>query len=188
MKPRIEDIASFNAVRESGLSKLMSSIPRITVGMGTCGRGNGAEEVFHALHEGIEKSGLDVELASVGCFGACFQEPLVGLRIPRAPLVILHHVRPNDAGQILEAISTKVMPLISFSASSTTGITSRHRSSSGRDSRKYRCGMQFHSSRAKRRLCCAMRALSILRTLKSTSRSGDMNRSTRCSSTDVPRQ
>ena len=110
MKPRIEDIASFNAVRESGLSKLMSSIPRITVGMGTCGRGNGAEEVFHALHEGIEKSGLDVELASVGCFGACFQEPLVGLRIPRAPLVILHHVRPNDAGQILEAISTKVMP------------------------------------------------------------------------------
>ena len=110
MKPRIEDITSFNAVRESGLSKLMSSIPRITVGMGTCGRGNGAEEVFHALHEGIEKSGQEVGLAGVGCFGACFQEPLVGVRIPGVPLVILHRVRPNDAVRILEAISTRVMP------------------------------------------------------------------------------
>lgn len=110
MKPRIEDIAGFNAVRESGLSKLMASIPRITVGMGTCGRGNGAEEVFHSLKEGIEKSGHEVELAGVGCFGACFEEPLVGVRIPGAPLVILHHVRLNDAGRILEAISTRVMP------------------------------------------------------------------------------
>jgi NADH-quinone oxidoreductase subunit F len=110
MKSRIEDIARFSAVRESGLAKLMSSIPRITVGMGTCGRGNGAEEVFHALHEAIDRSGQEVELAGVGCFGACFQEPLVGVRNPGAPLVILRHVRPNDAGRILEALSTKVMP------------------------------------------------------------------------------
>ena len=110
MKPRIEDIGSFNVVRESGLAKLMSYVPRITAGMGTCGRGNGAEEVFHALHEAIERSGQDVQLAGVGCFGACFQEPLVGVRIPGAALVILHHIRPNDAGRILEAVSTKVMP------------------------------------------------------------------------------
>ena len=110
MKPRIDDIASFNAVRESGMAKLMSSVPRITVGMGTCGRGNGAEEVFHALNEAIERSGQDVQLAGVGCFGACFQEPLVSVRIPGGPLVILNRVRPNDAGRILEAISTKVMP------------------------------------------------------------------------------
>ncbi len=110
MKPRIDDIASFNAIRESGMAKLMSSIPRITVGMGTCGRGNGAEEVFHALNEAIEQSGQDVQLAGVGCFGACFQEPLVSVRIPGGPLVILNRVRPNDAGRILEAISTKVMP------------------------------------------------------------------------------
>jgi NADH-quinone oxidoreductase subunit F len=110
MKPRIEDIASFQAARESGLAKLVSSTARVTVGMGTCGRGNGAEEVFHALHEAIEKSGQDVQLTSVGCFGACFHEPLVGIRIPGAPLVMLHRVRPNDATRILEGISTKVMP------------------------------------------------------------------------------
>ena len=109
MKPRIEDIGSFNAVRESGLAKLMSSNPRVTVGMGTCGRGNGAEEVFHALSEAIDRSGQDVQLSGVGCFGACFEEPLVGIRIPGAPLLILRRVRPNDAGRILEAISSKMM-------------------------------------------------------------------------------
>src|SRR3569833_273663 len=110
MKARIEDLGSFKSVRESGLRKLLGTIPRITVGMGTCGRGNGAEEVFHALHEATEQSGHEVQLAGVGCFGACFQEPLVGIRVPGGPLVILHHVRPNDAGRVLEAISTKVMP------------------------------------------------------------------------------
>jgi hypothetical protein len=67
--PRIQDIGVFNAVRESGLAKLMPAIPRLTVGMGTCGQGNGAEEVYHALHEAIQSSGIDAMLTGVGCFG-----------------------------------------------------------------------------------------------------------------------
>jgi len=108
--PRILDIGGFNAVRESGLAKLMPSIPRITVGMGTCGRGNGAEEVFHALQQAIESRGLEVLLTGVGCFGSCFQEPLVSVHLPGAPLVMLRCVRTNDAARILESLSTKVMP------------------------------------------------------------------------------
>ena len=80
--PRIQDIGAFNAVRESGLAKLLPATPRIAVGMGTCGRGNGAEEVFHALNEAIQSSGQDVSLVGVGCFGSCFQEPLVNVRLP----------------------------------------------------------------------------------------------------------
>jgi len=108
--PRILDIGAFNSVRESGLAKLMPAIPRLTVGMGTCGRGNGAEEVFHALNEDIHRSGVDVLLAGVGCFGSCFQEPLVTVRLPGNPLVVLHRVQANDAARILEAVSTRVMP------------------------------------------------------------------------------
>ena len=108
--PRILDIGVFNAVRESGLAKLMPAIPRLTVGMGTCGQGNGAEEVFHALNEAIQSSGIDVMLTGVGCFGSCFQEPLIGLRLPRNPLVILSGVEASDARRILEAVSTGVMP------------------------------------------------------------------------------
>jgi len=108
--PRIQDIGAFNAVRESGLAKLMPAIPRLTVGMGTCGRGNGAEEVYHALNEAIGRSGQDVLLTGVGCFGSCFQEPLVGVRLPGNPLVILHHVHANDAARILEGISSQKLP------------------------------------------------------------------------------
>jgi NADH-quinone oxidoreductase subunit F len=108
--PRIQDIGAFNAAREAGLAKLMPSTPRLTVGMGTCGRGNGAEEVFHALKEAIHRSGVDVMLAGVGCFGSCFQEPLVSVRLPGNPLVVLHRVQANDAARILEGVSTGIMP------------------------------------------------------------------------------
>ena len=109
--PRILDIGAFNAVREAGLAKLMPEVPRITVGMGTCGRGNGAEGVFHAFAELIERSGDEVVLAGVGCFGSCFQEPLVTVRMPGGPLIVLHRVQANDAGRILHDVRTrKVTP------------------------------------------------------------------------------
>ncbi len=108
--PRILDIGGFNAVRESGLARLLPNVPRIAVGMGTCGRGNGAEEVYHALKEAIERNGQEVLLAGVGCFGSCFQEPLVSVRFPGMPLLLLRRVHANDATRILECLSTKSMP------------------------------------------------------------------------------
>ena len=77
---RIEDIGQFNAVREAGLAKLLPAMPRIAVGMGTCGRGNGAEGVHHALSEAIYRDGMDIRLAATGCFGACSEETLVAWR------------------------------------------------------------------------------------------------------------
>jgi NADH-quinone oxidoreductase subunit F len=111
MMPRILDIGAFNAVREAGLAKLMPGVPRITVGMGTCGRGNGAEGVFHAFAELIERAGDEIVLAGVGCFGACFQEPLVTVRLPGQPMVVLHRAQANDAGRILhDAATGKITP------------------------------------------------------------------------------
>ncbi|HET9697080.1 MAG TPA: NADH-ubiquinone oxidoreductase-F iron-sulfur binding region domain-containing protein, partial [Terriglobales bacterium] len=102
---RIEDIGAFNEVRERGLARLVPPITRISVGMGTCGRGNGAEGVYHAFAEGIERSGAEIILAGVGCFGPCFQEPLVNVRLPGAPMLVLHKVQPNDVNRILHDIS-----------------------------------------------------------------------------------
>jgi len=96
---RIQDFSTFNAVREAGLAKLLPSRPRVGVGMGTCGSGNGAEGVYHAFAEAIERDGRDVKLASVGCFGFCAQEPLVNVHLPGEPLVILQRV---EAGDVLE--------------------------------------------------------------------------------------
>ena len=102
---RIQDFGSFNAVREAGMAKLLPSRPRIGVGMGTCGKGNGAEGVYHAFAEAIGQQGRDVRLASVGCFGFCAQEPLVNVRIPGRPLVILRRVQASDVPRILDDLA-----------------------------------------------------------------------------------
>src|SRR5579863_9491536 len=102
---RILDIGAFNAAREAGLAKLVPPVPRVAIGMGTCGRGNGAEGLYQAFAQAIERSGENIVLAPVGCFGACSQEPLVNVRLPGAPLVMLKRVQANDAGRLLHDIS-----------------------------------------------------------------------------------
>jgi NADH-quinone oxidoreductase subunit F len=107
--PRIQDIGAFNAVREAGLSKLVPAVARVAIGMGTCGRGNGAEGLYQAMTRAIEDSGHDLIMAPVGCFGACFQEPLVNIRLPGKPLVILKHVQANDAVRLLHDITLGIL-------------------------------------------------------------------------------
>jgi NADH-quinone oxidoreductase subunit F len=107
---RIQDIAAFNEVRERGLAKLLPSKPRIGVGMGTCGSGNGAEAVFHAFSSEIESRGLAVQLAPVGCFGFCAEEPLVNVWVPGRPLLILHRVQPNHVDGILGGLGQGKVP------------------------------------------------------------------------------
>ena len=101
---KIQDIAAFAAVREAGLAKLLPSKPRIAVGMGTCGSGNGAEAVYHAFASEIDSRGLAVQLAPVGCFGFCAEEPLVNVWIPGRPLLMLHRVQPNHVDGILNGL------------------------------------------------------------------------------------
>ncbi|HKV79080.1 MAG TPA: NADH-ubiquinone oxidoreductase-F iron-sulfur binding region domain-containing protein, partial [Candidatus Sulfotelmatobacter sp.] len=103
--PRILDFGAFNAVREAGMAKLVPAVPRVAIGMGTCGRGNGSEGLYHAFAQAIEGSGDDLVLAPVGCFGACFQEPLVSVRLPGNPLVMLRKVQANDAVRLLHDIT-----------------------------------------------------------------------------------
>ena len=102
---RIQDIGTFNAVKEAGLAKLLPYKPRIGVGMGTCGTGNGAEGVYHAFADEIDQRGLDVQLARLGCFGFCAEEPLVNIWLPGKPLVILRRVQPDNVPGILDDLN-----------------------------------------------------------------------------------
>jgi NADH-quinone oxidoreductase subunit F len=106
----IKDFAAFSAVREAGLAKLLPGRPRIAVGMGTCGSGNGAEAVFHAFSSEIDARGLAVQLVPVGCFGFCAEEPLVNVWVPGQPLLILHRVQPNHVDDILNCVSHGTLP------------------------------------------------------------------------------
>jgi NADH-quinone oxidoreductase subunit F len=106
----IQDFAAFSAVREAGLAKLLPSKPRIAVGMGTCGSGNGAEAVYSAFSSEIDARGLDVQLAPVGCFGFCAEEPLVNLWVPGRPLLMLHRVQPKHVDEILNGLGHDRLP------------------------------------------------------------------------------
>jgi NADH-quinone oxidoreductase subunit F len=107
---RIQDIAAFATVREAGLAKLLPSRPRIAVGMGTCGSGNGAEAVYNAFASEIDARGLAVQLAPVGCFGFCAEEPLVNVWVPGRPLLMLHRVQPNHVDAILHSLGQGELP------------------------------------------------------------------------------
>ena len=99
---QIQDIGRFNSVKEAGLAKLLPPKPRIAVGMGTCGAGNGAEGIFHAFADAIDQRGLDVQLTPVGCFGYCAKEPLVNVWMPGRPLVVKCRVRASNVFQVLD--------------------------------------------------------------------------------------
>ena len=107
---RILDESTFDTVRNAGLAKLRPSRPRIAVGMGTCGTGNGAEGVYHAFAHAIDQRGLDVQLVQTGCFGFCAEEPLVNVWKPGQPIVILHRVQTNHIDRVLDGLAGADFP------------------------------------------------------------------------------
>ena len=104
---KISNLKDLEKVRQAGLKKILSGKPRITVGMDTCGIGNGAEEIMARLKAAAKKAKADVLIEKTGCFGFCAAEPLVNVHIPGSPLVILKEVKAKDAGKIIGAVKKK---------------------------------------------------------------------------------
>ena len=125
----IRDATTLETVRRAGLAKFLPARPRIAVGMGTCGAGNGAEGVYHALADAIGQRGLDVQLVQTGCFGFCAEEPLVNVWRPGHPLVMLHRVRSDQVSTILDGLAGKDIPdsLALCKIEQWDHITSQHR-------------------------------------------------------------
>ena len=107
---RLAVLDALNAVRDSGLKKLLPDKPRVGVGLGTCGAGNGGREVFQALQDNFSNLGVDVHLTTVGCFGYCAQEPLVNVWVPGRPLLILSNTTPADAEEVAQALAYGKLP------------------------------------------------------------------------------
>ena len=145
--------------------------------MGTCGAGNGAEGVYHAFAEAIHNQGRDVKLASVGCFGFCAQEPLVNVRLPGRPLVILRRVQSSDVNRILDDIARGTLPedLALCKIEEWDHLTAHMRLRHG-ISRTFPTGRKCRSSSRRRRSCCATAASSARTISKSTSPWADTSR------------
>jgi NADH-quinone oxidoreductase subunit F len=54
-----------------------SGIPRIHIGMATCGIAAGAQETKAAFEESLAALGIEARIQTVGCCGHCYAEPVV---------------------------------------------------------------------------------------------------------------
>ncbi len=108
---KINDATMLEKIRQQGLVKIFPDVPKISVGMGTCGLGNGAKEVYESLQKAIRAKRAKIQLTLVGCFGFCAEETLVNCYVPGQPLVILHKVTPKDAESIVDGLCRGMIPL-----------------------------------------------------------------------------
>jgi len=106
----VRNAVDLEQLKQQGLSTLYPQRTKITVGMATCGRAAGAEQVFASLREEIFKGELDVGLSATGCLGFCQQEPLVSVQCPGRPRYIYSRVDRELALQILEGIAGERLP------------------------------------------------------------------------------
>lgn len=108
---RIATLEALQAVKERGLRKLLPRHPRIAVGSGTCGIGNGADGVYLAFEKYLKQKKLPWSLVKTGCFGFCVEEPLVNVRIPGKPLVILRRVGEKDVPAVISSVMKGEVPV-----------------------------------------------------------------------------
>ena len=92
-------------MKEKGMKSLSPSKTKITVGMATCGIASGAELVYNALADEIEKQKLDIILSKAGCIGMCYREPLVDVIEPNRPRLTYSKVTPKNVIAILNQIT-----------------------------------------------------------------------------------
>jgi len=75
---------------------------RISIGMGTCGRAAGAEDILDALNKKLAQQHIQAEILQVGCIGLCYAEPLIEVVKPGMPGVFYGNLTPELMSEIIE--------------------------------------------------------------------------------------
>ena len=75
------------ALMKSGYDRMHPDKPGIAVGMGTCGIGNGADQVYAAFEQAIKEKGLDIVLHKSVAWATAL-EPLLNIYLWTSPVVL----------------------------------------------------------------------------------------------------
>lgn len=89
--------ALLDMLRREGLARLTPAVPRVSVGMASCGLAAGSGETWHALQAALAARHAAVRLVPTGCLGWCQREPLVEVRLPGRPSLVFGRVTPQVA-------------------------------------------------------------------------------------------
>jgi NADH-quinone oxidoreductase subunit F len=76
--------------------------PLIQIGMGTCGRASGAEEILQVARKSLKELNLLVRIMEVGCIGMCYLEPMMAVRKPGGPTILYGNLTADKTEMILQ--------------------------------------------------------------------------------------
>ena len=84
--------------------------PLIQIGMGTCGKASGADDVLAGIKQTLKELNLLARIMEVGCIGMCYLEPLMSIRKPGGPALLYGNLTPERAAEILRHTLTEDEP------------------------------------------------------------------------------
>ncbi|WP_246804103.1 (2Fe-2S) ferredoxin domain-containing protein [Desulfosarcina cetonica] len=81
-----------------------SRLPKIHIGMATCGIASGALETQAAFETALAERGVAAHIHTVGCMGHCYAEPVVIIDHPDSgfPPILYPQVNPGKARMLVE--------------------------------------------------------------------------------------
>ena len=108
----------FNAIREKAVrhadSTAENQVPKIYIGMATCGLASGALETKKAFEEALSQRNIQARILQVGCMGHCYGEPLVTVHNPGFPPILYHRVTPGKATMLVKSFLEEGDPLFEY--------------------------------------------------------------------------
>jgi NADH-quinone oxidoreductase subunit F len=105
----------FSAIRDEaerrGKAFKETPIPKIRIGMATCGTASGAVETRKAFEEVLAERDIEARIHTVGCVGHCYAEPVVAIETPGFPPILYHQVTPGKARMLVKSFLEDGDPL-----------------------------------------------------------------------------
>jgi NADH-quinone oxidoreductase subunit F len=101
----LKKLASNEWKRIAGPDKVL-----LFVGMATCGKSAGADQVISEIKKSLSHKKVDFEIVPVGCIGLCHREPLVDVVKPAKPRICFGNIKPKDVPQIVDYILYEKIP------------------------------------------------------------------------------
>ena len=91
-------------------------VPKIQIGMATCGIASGAFETKTAFEEVLAERKIDARIRTVGCIGHCYAEPVVIIDHPGSgfPPIFYHQVTPGKAKMLVKSFLEEGDPLFEY--------------------------------------------------------------------------
>jgi len=93
----------------------------VLVGDVTCGRAAGSAGVIEAIRSELRRAGKRARIASVGCLGMCYAEPMIEIARPGGPSVLYGGVTPAVARKLVRSHIVKGMPRADLALATMSG-------------------------------------------------------------------